>query len=188
MKEDAMKGREMDERTARLLNVAKAADQELSPLKPILERLKPLREALDKGYKAPSVPVVTDCKPLRDPGYQSRESGAPLPPLELRTSQNTEATSTKTTPRSNFPNNENEKQRTTNLERAVRAAMESMHRSTGQFATLDELIQYLKESDETGHILGAIGDEVAWSNTKGEKSTTGRRGIQKHWKKYATTR
>lgn len=182
---DAMKGRQMDEQTTRFLYVAKAVDQALSPLKLMLERLKPLREALDKF---PSVPVVTDYKPLRAPGYQSRESGAPLPPLEHRTPQDNDTTPTKKPLGNGFPNYEAGKQRTTHLERAVRAAMESIHRSAGRCATLDELIDYLKESDDTGHILGAIGDGVAWKNTKGERSTTGRRGIQKHWKKYATTR
>ena len=110
------------------------------------------------------------------------------PALEHRTPQNNDTAPTKQAPRNAAPNHEDEKQRTTNLERAVRVAMESIHRSTGRCATLDELIHYLKESDETGYILGAIGDEIAWSNTKGEKSTTGRRGIQKHWKKYAITR
>ena len=182
---DAMKRREMDERTTRLLELAKAADQALRPLKPVMERLKPIYEVLNQF---PSVPVVTDYKPLRAPGHQAPERNGLATPLEHRAPQNTDISPPNKAPGNAFPNYEDEKQRTTNLERAVRAARESMHRSTGRCATLDELIHYLKESDETDYILGAIGDGVAWSNTKGEKSTTGRRGIQKHWKKYAMTR
>ena len=131
---------------------------------------------------------IKPMEPLRAPWVQARARSDAAPALEHRTPQNNDTAPTKQAPRKAAPNHEDEKQRTTNLERAVRVAMESINRSTGRCATLDELIHYLKESDETGYILGAIGDEIAWSNTKGEKSTTGRRGIQKHWKKYAMTR
>ena len=131
---------------------------------------------------------IKPMEPLRAPWVQARARSDAAPALGHRTPQNNDTAPTKQAPRNAAPNYEDEKQRTTNLERAVKAAMVSMHRPNSRCATLDELIHYLKESDETGYILGAIGDGVAWSNTKGEKSTTGRRGIQKHWKKYTMTR
>ena len=106
-------------------------------------------------------------------------------PSEQPAPQKADTTTTSKVSGSSTSSGEEEKQRTTNLERAVRDAMESMHQATGRYATLDELIDYLKKSDNTGYILGAIGDGLAWKNTKEEKSTTGRRGILKHWKKYA---
>ena len=226
---DATKGREMDERTTRLLEITQAVDRAMGPMKPVLERTPRLQEiikqtarlrdamGLDRLPKPPesvmetikvlnNMPKLPDgvveslrkaeelskkikpMEPLRAPWVQARARSDAAPALEHRTPQNNDTAPTKQAPRKAAPNHEDEKQRTTNLERAVRVAMESIHRSTGRCATLDELIHYLKESDETGYILGAIGDEIAWSNTKGEKSTTGRRGIQKHWKKYAMTR
>jgi hypothetical protein len=192
---DATKERQMDEELVRCLAAMKAATKQMEPLKHHMERIKLLEEAYPVlsvitaiSSAVPPVPVATNQPPLRAPGLQARTNSDTAPTLQHRPPQKTDASPTNQAPRNEVPNYEDEKQRTTNLERAIRAAMESMHRSTGRYATLDELIQYLKESDETGYILSAIGDGVAWSNTKGEKSTTGRRGIQKHWKKYAMTR
>ncbi len=185
----------MDEELVRRLAAVQAAAELVEPLKHYMERVKILNEAYPVlsainaiGRAVEPVPVFTSQPPLRAPWVQARARSDAAPALEHRTPQNNDTAPTKQAPRKAAPNHEDEKQRTTNLERAVRVAMESIHRSTGRCATLDELIHYLKESDETGYILGAIGDEIAWSNTKGEKSTTGRRGIQKHWKKYAMTR
>ena len=185
----------MDEELARRLAAVQAAAELVEPLKHHMERVKVLNEAYPVlsainaiGRAIPPVPVVTSQPPLRAPWVQASARIDAAPALEHRTPQNNDTASTQQTPRNAAPNHEDEKQRTTNLERAVKAAMVSMHRSNGRCATLDELIHYLKESDETGYILGEISDEIAWSNTKGGKSTTGRRGVQKHWKKYAVTR
>ncbi len=185
----------MDEELVRRLAVVQAAAELVEPLKHHMERVNVLTEAYPVlsainaiGRAVPPVPVVTSQPPLRAPWVQARARSDAAPALGHRTPQNNDTAPTKQAPRNAAPNYEDEKQRTTNLERAVKAAMVSMHRPNSRCATLDELIHYLKESDETGYILGAIGDGVAWSNTKGEKSTTGRRGIQKHWKKYTMTR
>ena len=174
---DAMKRREMDERTTRLLVLAKAADQALRPLKTVMEGLKPIYEVLDK---VKSVPVVTDYKPLRAPGYPSRAHSALSPALDDRPSQNPGGALTQKAQGSGLPNDKNEKQRTNNLERAVEAAMKKL----GRMATVDELINFLAQSDETGFIRRWDGEEIVWINSKGKEQKTGRRGIEIHRQKY----
>lgn len=75
-----MKGREMDERIARMLEIAKAADQALEPLKPMMERLKPVYEALN------SHPLLA-IKQLRAPTFLPRERNGPSPAIEHQAHQ-----------------------------------------------------------------------------------------------------
>lgn len=90
----AMKARQMDERTNRILKITQAIDQVTGPLRPMMERLQPLNEWRNSNavlvaltaerLMSPlaSASVVTDQKPLRAPGFQIHERTEPVPVLQ----------------------------------------------------------------------------------------------------------
>lgn len=75
----------MDERTTRLLEITQAVDRAMGPMKPVLERLKPLNEFRNLHAALLAVSVVTDWKPLRAPGIQTRAHPEPVPVLRSPT-------------------------------------------------------------------------------------------------------
>lgn len=106
------------------------------------------------------------------------------PALEHPAPQSKDAATTDKASPSGLTNPRREPKRMNNLDRAVQLGMEILYKSLGRRATLDELIHHLRTSDESGYIICSAGEEIDWTDCKGERQRATRRAINHHFKKY----